>query len=123
MVVKKQKRKSLVKTARKVARKNISLNLITELKAVTEKLVPASKKIEKAIKKDAKQLAKKISRELVIDEAALVAAVEQKKDAAETSKTDKATPSVTAPEIVKNITATRKPAATPTAKAKKAVKA
>jgi hypothetical protein len=78
--MKKQKLKSLVKTARKAERKKIKSNIFLELKAVAEKLVPTSKKIEKVIKKEAKELAKVISLEIKIDEAALVVAHTQLKD-------------------------------------------
>ncbi|QDW25522.1 hypothetical protein FFJ24_012125 [Pedobacter sp. KBS0701] len=77
--MKKQKLKSLVKKTRNTAKKNITSNLVTELKAVADKLVPGSKKIDKEIKKDAKGLAKKIAKEIVIDEATLVASNKQKK--------------------------------------------
>jgi hypothetical protein len=78
--MKKQKLKSLVKTARKAERKKIKSNIFLELKAVAEKLVPTSKKIEKVIKKEAKELAKVISLEIKIDKAALVVAHTQQKD-------------------------------------------
>src|SRR5476651_1389325 len=71
------KTKTLVQTARKMARKNIELSLITDLKAVAGKLAPLSRGVEKEINKDAKKLAKKISKKLVID-GAVQATVEQK---------------------------------------------
>jgi hypothetical protein len=77
--MKKQKLKSLVKNARRAERKNISLKITSELKAITEDLLPNSKKIEKTIKKDAKQLAKIISKRIHIDEKALADANVQKK--------------------------------------------
>lgn len=69
--MKKHKIKSLVKTARKAVRKNIKLEIYLDLKAIADKAVPESKKIEKVIKKDAKALAKIISRHLKIDENSL----------------------------------------------------
>jgi hypothetical protein len=50
----KNKTKARVKAARKTARKNIELALITDLNAVAGKLTPFSKDIEKEINKDAK---------------------------------------------------------------------
>jgi len=73
--MKKKKSKSPV-NAEKAARNRISTMLYREMKAVTDKLIPDSKKMDKALKKDAKQLAKKISKQLSIDELALKEGVE-----------------------------------------------
>ena len=65
----KDKTKNLIKTARKTAKEEIKISLSTELKAIADKLVPGSKKIDKVIKKEAKFLAAKIAKKMVIRKA------------------------------------------------------
>lgn len=79
--MKKDKLKSLVKAARKTARKDIELRLITELKELAGKLGQDSKKLKKDIEKGSKQLAKKLSRKLKIDKSAILEASNETKAA------------------------------------------
>src|SRR3546814_18307060 len=70
--MKKSKVKALVKSAREKAGKTISERLIDELKEVTVRLGSSSKKLDKESEKGAKSLAKKLSKELKIDEEAIL---------------------------------------------------
>ncbi|MBC7914080.1 MAG: hypothetical protein H7Y07_08155 [Pyrinomonadaceae bacterium] len=71
--MKKDKLKLLIKSARKTARKDIKLSLISELKEVADKLGQDSKKFNKEIEKGSKQLAKKLSKQLKINKSAMEA--------------------------------------------------
>jgi cytoskeletal protein RodZ len=57
---------AIIKSAKKIARKNIELSLIAHLKEITVKTGPVSKKLIKEIEKGAKKLAKSIAKELVL---------------------------------------------------------
>ncbi len=65
--MKKSKLKQLVKEARKSAKKDIELKLVSGLREVTATLAVSTKKLDKEIAKGAKQLAKKIGKELQFD--------------------------------------------------------
>lgn len=67
------KRKSLIKAAKKEAKKNIKSKLITELKRVLSTIGSGSAKLEKTIAKGSSKLAKKIANEIQLDEVAIVA--------------------------------------------------
>lgn len=96
--MKKSKLKSLVKSARKTAKKDIRLSLITELKEIAGKFGPNSKKINKEIQKSSKELAKKLSKDIKIDKLSIVEAVKDAKAAKkQTTEIDGET---TAPEPV-----------------------
>ena len=62
--MKKVKSKSLTKSARKAAFKDIKLRLIKALNEATEQLGKRSKKLNRTIKKGAKKFAKKISKQI-----------------------------------------------------------
>lgn len=72
--MKKSKLKSLVKSARKTAEKDIRLSLITGLKEIAGVFGEGSKKINKDIEKSAKQLAKKLSKDIKINKTAIIEA-------------------------------------------------
>lgn len=72
--MKQNKLRKLAKTAQKKISKNIEQRLITELKTVSSTLGTGSKKLEKRIIKGSKQLAKKLSKEILVDKSALIAA-------------------------------------------------
>lgn len=72
--MKKNKLKSLIKSTKKTAKKDIQLALVADLKEVTGKFGAESKKLAKEIEKGAKQLAKKIAKEIKIDKSLLVPA-------------------------------------------------
>lgn len=72
--MKKSKLKSLVKSARKTAEKDIRLSLITGLKEIAGTFGEGSKKINKDIEKSSKQLAKKLSKDIKINKAAIIEA-------------------------------------------------
>lgn len=72
--MKQNKLRKLAKTAQKKISKNIEQRLITELKTVSSTLGTGSKKLEKQIIKGSKQLAKKLSKEILVDKSALIAA-------------------------------------------------
>lgn len=72
--MKKDKRKSLVKSARKTVREDIKQSLIAQMKEVVGKMGQGSKKLNKEIEKGSKQLAKKLSKELKINQVALLEA-------------------------------------------------
>lgn len=69
--MKKSKLKSLVKSARKTAKKDIRLSLVAGLKEIAGKYGNGSKKLEKDIKKGSKLLAKVLSKDIKIDKSAL----------------------------------------------------
>lgn len=69
--MKKSKLKSLVKTARKKARKDIKSSLITELREIAGRFGQESKKIRKDIEKGSGQLAKKLSKDIKIDKSTI----------------------------------------------------
>jgi hypothetical protein len=71
----KDKRKSLVKEAKKTAQKSIQQSLLTQLKEVTAGFGNSSVKLEKQIKKEAKKLSKKFTKFIKIEKAALVPVV------------------------------------------------
>lgn len=75
--MKKKKLKSLVKSARNTVRKDIQLNLVTELKKITDSLGQDSKKLNKEIEKGSKQLAKKLSKDIKISKSAILEATAQ----------------------------------------------
>ncbi|HEY0177030.1 MAG TPA: hypothetical protein VGC08_11675 [Pedobacter sp.] len=81
--MKKSKLRSLVKSARKTAKKDIKLNLISELKEIAGKFGQGSKKLERDIEKGSKQLAKKLSKDIKIDKSAIIEANKQAKAAVE----------------------------------------
>ena len=70
-VMKKGKLKSLVASARKAAKKDIELSIVSELNEVAEKLGQDSKKVKKKIAKGARKLAKQLSKALKIDKTAV----------------------------------------------------
>ncbi len=70
--MKKSKLKSLVKTARKKAKKDIKSSLITELREIAGRFGQDSKKIRKDIEKGSTQLAKKLSKDIKIDKSAIL---------------------------------------------------
>jgi len=70
--MKKNKLKSLVKSARKSATKDIRLSLIAELNEITGTFGAGSKKLKKDIEQGSKQLAKKISKNIKIDKSAFI---------------------------------------------------
>ena len=70
--MKKSKLKSLVKTARKQAKKDIKSSLITELREIAGRFGQESKKIRKDIEKGSNQLAKKLSKDIKIDKSAIL---------------------------------------------------
>ena len=69
--MKKSKIKSLIKSARKTAEKDIRLSLAAGLKEIAGKYGEGSKKLKKDIKKGSKQLAKVLSNDIKIDKSAL----------------------------------------------------
>ena len=73
--MKKDKLKTLVKSARKTAKEVLRSSIALQLKDATSKLGLTSKKVNKAIEKTAKQLAKKLSSEVTIDKDALAITV------------------------------------------------
>lgn len=79
--MKQNKLRKLAKTAQKKISKNIEQRLITELKTVSGTLGTGSEKLEKRIVKGSKQLAKKLSKEILIDKSALIAAHQEAKAA------------------------------------------
>ncbi|WP_121200091.1 hypothetical protein [Mucilaginibacter gracilis] len=79
--MKNTKRKSLIKSARKTAKKNILVSLIAELKKVSANIGAGSQKLEKVIEKGSGKLAKKVAKEIMLDEVAIVAAGEVEKTA------------------------------------------
>lgn len=84
--MKKSKSKSLTNKARKAARKDINIKLITGLKTITHDLVLPSKRLDKILIKEAKVLARKISRQLVFEDSFLeTTTAEQKETVAEVS--------------------------------------
>jgi len=70
--MKKSKLKSLVKSARKTAKKDIRLSLVAGLKEIASKFGEGSKKLNKDIEKGSKQLAKKLSKDIKIDKSAII---------------------------------------------------
>ncbi len=80
--MKKSKLKSLVKTARKNAQKDIQIVVAAELKVAAGKLGQDIEKLNKDIVKEAKKVAKRISQKIKIDKTALVQANDTAKAAA-----------------------------------------
>ena len=80
--MKKNKLKTLVKSARKSTTVAIRASLVAQLKETAEKLGVASKKTTKEIEKSAKNLAKKLAAEVKVDKDALIAAAQAKEVAA-----------------------------------------
>jgi len=70
--MKKNKLKSLVKSARKSATKDIRLSLIADLNEITSTFGGGSKKLKKNIEQGSKQLAKKIAKNIKIDKSAFI---------------------------------------------------
>jgi len=70
--MKKKKLKSLVKSARKSATKDIRLSLVAELKEITGTFGEGSKKLKKDIEQGSRQLAKKIAKNIKIDKSAFI---------------------------------------------------
>ncbi|NCD69722.1 hypothetical protein [Mucilaginibacter agri] len=77
--MKKTKLKSLVKTARKNAAKDIQVSIATELKAAAGKLGQDVEKLSKTIEKEAKKVAKRLADKIKIDKTALVLANDEAK--------------------------------------------
>lgn len=98
--MKKSKLKSLVKTARKTAEKEIHLSLLASVKEIAGKFGEASKKLNKDIEKGSRQLSKKLSKDIKIDKSSFITV----KD--ETSITEVETS--TAPLVVKKEAKTSK---------------
>ncbi|MNE61895.1 hypothetical protein D3C80_1571410 [compost metagenome] len=104
--------KSLIKEAQS----NIRQSLIAELKEITSKIGPGSKKLDKEIEKGSKKLAKKLSKELKFETSSPVNTQEPKTS----TKTADVKPVKTSEKIVKKAVAP-KPKTT-TAKPKKVSK-
>lgn len=69
--MKKKKLKSLVKSVRKAAEKDIRLTLITALTDIASTYGESTRKLKKDIKKSSVKVAKKLAKELNIDQTAL----------------------------------------------------
>jgi len=80
--MKKSKLKSLVKTARKNAQKDIQIVVAAELKVAAGKLGQDIEKLNKSIEKESKKVAKRIAEKIKIDKTALVQANDTAKAAA-----------------------------------------
>lgn len=70
--MKKSKLKSLVKTARKTAEKDIHQSLLASLKDIVGKFGEGSKKLNKDVEKGAKQLSKKLAKSIKVDKSAFI---------------------------------------------------
>ncbi len=82
ILMKKSKLKSLVKTARKNAQKDIQIVVAAELKVAAGKLGQDVESLNKAIAKESKKVAKRIAQKIKIDKTALVQANDTAKAAA-----------------------------------------
>jgi len=72
--MKKKKLKSLVKSARKTAEKDIRADLVKGLNEIAGKFGEGSKKLTKDIEKGARQLAKKLAKDIKIYDSTTIAA-------------------------------------------------
>jgi uncharacterized protein (DUF58 family) len=77
--MKKSKLKSLVKTARKTAEKDIHLSLLASLKDIAGKFGENSKKLNKDIEKGARQLSKKLAKDIKINKSIFITVKEDTK--------------------------------------------
>lgn len=77
ILMKDNKRKTLIKAVRKAAQKNILETLTPELTKISATIGAGSAKLEKVIAKELNRLAKKIAKEIELDETAIVAKAEK----------------------------------------------
>lgn len=72
------KRKTLIKAARKAAKKDILEKLIPEIKKISATAGAVSAKLDKLIAKESAKLAKKITGKIQLDEAAITSSKTQR---------------------------------------------